>query len=338
MIIPKFIKAGDTLAVTGTSNGITDELKKKRIENGVRNLKQAGYHVRVSDNVFIADWRGCCSSGKNRAEWFNRLLDEEAVTAIFSPAGGDYLMEMLDAVDFEKIKACPKWFQGYSDNTGLVYPIVTTCDVAAVYGSNFSDFGMRQWQKSVQDNLGVLEGRIRELQSYDFYETERHEYETGLEGYYPDAPVRWLHGRGEERIEISGRLLGGCLDVITFLFGTRYDGTADFIEKYKDDGIIWVLESFSMEDVVLITHLWQMKELGYFRHVKGFVFGRPLMYQSWIGQEYQQAVMSILSDLNVPVIFDADVGHKGPQFPVIMGAKADIVSENGKGRLKYIGI
>lgn len=39
-------------------------------------------------------------------------------------------MEMLDYVDFEKIKANPKWFQGFSDNTGLVYPIVTTCDVA----------------------------------------------------------------------------------------------------------------------------------------------------------------------------------------------------------------
>ncbi len=335
MIIPKFIKPGDTLAVTGTSNGITDEFKKKRLENGVKNLEREGYRVCVSENVFTADQRGCCSSGEKRARLFNRLVRDEQVTAIFSPAGGDYLMEMLDMVDFDQIRKNPKWFQGYSDNTGLVYPIVTGCDVAAVYGSNFSDFGMEPWQKSVRDNLGVLTGSQKTLHSYDCYEAERHAHETGLEGYYPDAPVQWVNGRREDRIEISGRLLGGCLDVIVFLLGTRYDKTADFIERYRDDGILWVLESFDMEDVVLITHLWQMKQLGYFRHVKGFVFGRPLMYRSSIGQEYQQAVMEVLSDLHVPVIFDADIGHKGPQFPMIMGAEAKIISEKGKGVLKY---
>ena len=59
---------------------------------------------------------------------------------------------------------------------------------------------------------------------------------------------------------MSGRLIGGCLDVLVFLLGTRYDGTEQFVNKYADDGIIWVLESFNMEDVVIITHLWQMKE------------------------------------------------------------------------------
>ena len=108
-----------------------------------------------------------------------------------------------------------------------------------------------------------------------------------------------------------------------------------FIEKYKDDGIVWVLESFNMEDVVLITHLWQMKEKGYFKNATGFVFGRPLMYNTWIEQPYKDAVMSVLGDLNVPIIFDSDIGHKGPQFSVIMGAKAKVTSKNGKGVLEY---
>ena len=114
--------------------------------------------------------------------------------------------------------------------------------------------------------------------------------------------VNWVNGRGEEKIEISGRLVGGCLDVLAFLIGTKYDGTEQFIEKYKDDGIVWVLESFNMEDVVLITHLWQMKEKGYFKNATGFVFGRPLMYNTWIEQPYKDAVMSVLGDLNVPII------------------------------------
>lgn len=117
---------------------------------------------------------------------------------------------------------------------------------------------------------------------------------------------------------------------MAFLIGTKYDGTEQFIEKYKDDGIVWVLESFNMEDVVLITHLWQMKEKGYFKNATGFVFGRPLMYNTWIEQPYKDAVMSVLGDLNVPIIFDSDIGHKGPQFSVIMGAKAKVTKQKWK--------
>ena len=108
-----------------------------------------------------------------------------------------------------------------------------------------------------------------------------------------------------------------------FWIGTKYDGTEEFIHKdNKDDGIIWFLESFDFSDTTLITHLWQMKQMGYFKHVNGFVFGRPLMYNTWIEQPYNEAVMSILGDLDVPIIFDADIGHKGPQFSMINGAIA----------------
>jgi muramoyltetrapeptide carboxypeptidase LdcA involved in peptidoglycan recycling len=244
-------------------------------------------------------------------------------------------MEMLEYVDFEKIKANPKWVQGYSDNTGLVFPIMTKCDVASVYGCNFGDFGMEPWQNTVSNALGVLEGNVRSQKSFDYYESDRHEYETGFEGYYKDKEVCWINGRGEEKIEMSGRLIGGCLDVICFLIGTKYDGTEEFIHKYKDDGIIWFLESFDFSDTTLITHLWQMKQMGYFKHVNGFVFGRPLMYNTWIEQPYNEAVMSILGDLDVPIIFDADIGHKGPQFSMINGAIAKVSSANGKGVIQY---
>ena len=335
MIFPKYIKKNDTIAITAPSNGITDEIKIKRFNKGVEQLKNRGYNVEFTDSVFKADKRGVSNTAKIRAEEFNRLFDKNEVTGIISAAGGDYLMEMLEYVDFEKIKANPKWVQGYSDNTGLVFPIMTKCDVASVYGCNFGDFGMEPWQNTVSNALGVLEGNVRSQKSFDYYEFDRHEYETGFEGYYKDKEVCWINGRGEEKIEMSGRLIGGCLDVICFLIGTKYDGTEEFIHKYKDDGIIWFLESFDFSDTTLITHLWQMKQMGYFKYVKGFVFGRPLMYNTWIEQPYNEAVMSILGDLDVPVIFDADIGHKGPQFSMINGAIAKVSSANGKGVIQY---
>lgn len=335
MIFPKYIAPKDTIAVVAPSNGITDEIKKIRFKSGKEQLEELGYNVRFTDSVFKADLRGCSAEGKVRAKEFNELFDENDVTGIISAAGGDYLMEMLPYVDYEKIKANPKWFQGYSDNTGLVYSITTKCDVASVYGCNFGDFGMKPWQKSMQNALGILDGSVKEQKSFEYFEADRHDYETGLEGYFDDEKVCWINGRGEDELCIRGRLLGGCLDVISFLIGTPYDGTEEFVNKYKDDGILWFLESFDMNDTVLITHLWQMKQRGYFKYASGFVFGRPLMYNTWIGQDYKDAVMSVLGDLNVPVIFDADIGHKGPQFSMINGAIAIVKSSGGKGVVQY---
>lgn len=335
MIFPKYIKPGDVIGVTAPSNGITDELKIKRFENGKNKLASKGYKVEFTQNVFTADERGCSSDGKTRANQFNSLITNDNVGAVISAAGGDYLMEMLEHLDFEAIKKNPKWIQGYSDNTGLLYPITTKCDVATVYGFNFSDFGMEPWQINVERGLALLEGKEKIQKSFEFFESERHEYESGLEGYFEDEKVCWKNGRGEEKIEISGRLLGGCLDVISFITGTKFDGTLQYIEKYKEDGILWYLESFDMNDTVLVTNLWRLKEIGYFKYATGFVFGRPLMYNTWIGQSYEDAVMSILGDLDIPVIFDADIGHKGPQFSMINGAVAKVTSEGGKGRLLY---
>lgn len=336
MIFPKNIKHGDSIGVVATSSGIVDPLKEKRVKNAALNLRNAGYEVIFTRNVFTADEFGRSSSGDVKGKQFNDLIANPDVTAILAPSGGETLMEMLDHVDFEKVKENPKWFEGFSDNTGLVFPIVTKCDIAAIYGCHISDFGMKPWEDCVKNALGILEGNIKTQNSFEYHEDDFHDYETGLEGYWKDKKVNWVNARGEDEIKISGRLIGGCLDVIKFLLGTKYDGTSEFIEKYKDDGIIWALETFAMSDDDIISHLWQMRELGYFKYTKGFVIGREMFYESMREIEFKEAVMMAIGDLDVPIIFDADIGHKGPQFSWIMGAKAEITSKGGKGTLTYI--
>ena len=336
MIIPDFLQHGDYIGVTAPSDGVTKELKIKRIKNAKLNMRNAGYEIITTDNVFTSNKHEVSASGEDRARHFMNLIKNDSVKAIYAVSGGEYLMEMLDYLDWDLIKKNPKWFQGFSDNTGLIYPLVTKCDIAAIYGCHFGDFGMKPWGKSVKDALGLIDGSLKRFESYEYHEDDFHDYETGYEDYAKDKKVCWVNGRGESKIELNGRLIGGCLDVIDFLLGTEYDGGLEFIEKYKDDGIIWALETFDMNEVLLITHLWQMKKLGYFNNVTGFVFGRPCMYTSFSGDEYKDAVMSILGDLNVPIVFDADITHRGPSIPFVMGAKVRIISGDGKGLIEYI--
>ncbi len=39
-------------------------------------------------------------------------------------------------IDFDSIKAHPKWFLGASDPTNLLFPVTCHCDIATIYGFN----------------------------------------------------------------------------------------------------------------------------------------------------------------------------------------------------------
>ena len=44
-----------------------------------------------------------------------------------------------------------------------------------------------------------------------------------------------------------------------------------------------------------------------------------------------------LADLNVPIILDADIGHKGPQMIMINGAMTKVEAfADGSGRVTYL--
>ena len=334
MIYPEFLKKGDTIGVCAPSCGITDEVKIRRFKNAKKKLEEFGFDTIFTESVFMADDRGVSADGKQRGKEFMELIENDKVKLISSAAGGDFLMEMLDHINISTIKNNPTWFQGYSDNTHLVHFLTTKCDIASIYGFNYSDFGMEDWQPSVTRGLSVLKGENITQYSFDMFENTWHDDETGLAGYFDDEKVNWVNTRGEDEIIISGRMIGGCLDVISFITGTIFDGTKEFVEKYKEDGFIWYLESFSLNAEELSLTLWRLKKSGYFKYVKGFIFGRPCMFESFTGIDYKRAVLDVLGELDVPIILDACIGHRGPQISIINGAIGNIVSKGGKGEIK----
>ena len=80
--------------------------------------------------------------------------------------------------------------------------------------------------------------------------------------------------------------------------------------------------------------LWQLKEIGWFKYASGIIFGRPLLFSSYTDTSFEEVVFNVLNELNIPIILDADIGHKGPQFVMLNGAIAEVNSSGGKGILK----
>ena len=333
MIYPEFLKEHDTIGVTAPSDGVTDEVKLKRLDNAIKNFEEKGFIIKETSNVRCSV-KGRSSSSKERAEELESLYKDDNIKTIITSGGGDFLLEMLSEVNFNAIKDNPKWLQGYSDPTGLLFTITTNLDIATVYSDNFKTFGMEPWHKSLENNLEILKGNIIEQTSFSKYEEDK-KLITGLEPFNLTKKVYWKNLNNEDVINIKGRMIGGCLDLITELFGTRFDNTKAFLEKYKDDGIIWYFDVCELSSESLIRTLWKLKDNGYFKCTKGILFSRVYSCNSYYDISYEEAIYESLKDLNIPIIINADIGHVSPRMTIINGAIATITSSKGKGKIKF---
>lgn len=332
MIIPRFISAGDRLGVTAPSFGVTEPLDIRRFENAKRNLEGHGYGIVETPDVYQAiDEEGRSATGERKAEEYLSLLEDPDVSCIFAASGGDYEFEMLPHMDWDAVEEHPKWFQGYSDNTVLAFAITAEHDVASVYCGNFGDFGMEPWHRGVRENLEFLEGRRRSQESFPFHASDFIDRVTGLESFGEDEPTEWGCTHGD--CDFSGRLIGGCMDVLEWFHSAGTADAGDFVRRYGADGIVWYMETYDMTEDRIRSMLRGMEADGWFEDCTGFVFGRPLFYKG--GKGYTDLVREELAHLEVPVVTDADVGHKAPRMTFINGAKAAFEMDGGSCRLSY---
>ncbi len=333
MIYPKFLKENDLISVPAPSDGADCEQDTNCFNNSKLKFEKMGYKVKLSKNIFNSKMARSADA-KKRAEELNEMIEDES-GLIFCAAGGEFLVEILPYIDFNKIVKKPKWVEGFSDPTGILFPITTKYDISTIYGNNFKYFGIENYDRSLKDNLEILKGNIIEQENFELYENERTIKITGLESDNYTEKVVWKTINNEE-VNINGRIIGGCFDIITELAGTKYDGTKEFNERYKNDGIIWYFDNCEFSKEELIRSLWKLNELEYFKYTKGIIFGRNGVEISNIGYDMENAIKdSVIAKLNVPIIYDADISHKSPCLTIINGAIATIECKNGKGKIKF---
>lgn len=342
MKYPEKLNYGEYIGVTAPSMGLGSQEALLRTENAIKNLEKKGYKIKETSNVRSMQAIRS-SSSKQRAKEFMELWKDKEVKSIIALEGGDFLCEMLDKLDFNELsKLPPKWLQGYSDITNLGYVFTLNLDIATIYGPNFKSFGMRKLHISHENSLKLMAREEFVQNSYEYHEVftgwedDPKKEKDPYEEYNLTKKVNWLNLKAEEKIEFSGRCIGGCLDVIKELIGTKYDKVKEYNQKYKNDGIIWFLEAFEFTTPVLYRTLWQMKNSGYFENCKGIIFGRPLIVKEEYNLTYIEAIKEMLSSLNIPIVIDADLGHLAPQITIVNGSILEVTSQDGKGTIKNI--
>lgn len=333
MKYPKFIKKGDKIAVTAPSAGFYKEEQLREYDNAIQNIRKMGFEFLETKNVRTHE-DGRSSSAKERAKQFMQVWEDESVDAIICAKGGDFACEMLDYLDFERLKKfSPKWLQGFSDITNLGFVLTTNLDIATIYGENIRDYGMREPFKTLTDSIKIMQGKEVVQKSFGVCEPKEDEREI-FESYHVTQKTQWKNLYDEKKLMFSGRCVGGCLDVIINLIGTKYDRVKDYIKKYENDGIVWFFDIFEMSTPQVFCHLWQMKNAGYFEHCKGIIFGRAFLLREDYDMNLARVVKDAIENLNIPVILEADIGHVPPQMPIVNGSILEVTCENGQGEIK----
>ncbi len=339
MRYPEFLKKGQTIGFAAPSFGANIEPYNSLFKETVSNFEKMGYKTLLGPNCFEGRGIGISNTPDKCGKELTDMYLSPDCNILISVGGGECMCETIDHVDFDAVrKAQPKLFMGYSDNTHFTFLLNTLCDVASVYGPCAAEFGMRPWHPAVNDALEVLSGR-KYAESYELWEIDQLKNpDNPYAGYNctEKNSLRAFHGNQEiQNTALSGRFIGGCIDVLLGIAGTKYDKVPEFCNKYKEDGIVWFLESCDLSPMDFRRGLWRLKNCGWFENVKGFVFGRPLHYgEDFMGVTFESAAKDMLKSYDVPMIFDADIGHLPPMMPIISGSFANI-KYDGKLRIDY---
>ncbi len=332
MNYPDFLDINDTVGYVAPSFGCAIEPYRTAFMRAREVFSKKRLSEELGPNCFADDGIGISTTPEKCAREFMDMYASETNQALISCGGGELMCEILPYMDFEVIyRAKPKWFMGYSDNTNLTFLLTTALDIATIYGPCISSFGMDPWHRSIRDAFDLLTGADTvvskgedgvttvNVHNYDGWERE-----SAKDEEHPFAPYQISElfmpaiygGR-----EAEGRLIGGCLDVLNNIAGTRFDRVKSFNSRYADDGVLWYLESCDLNVMDMRRALWHLRECGWFENATGFLIGRPMHFdEPMFGLNRHTAVTEVLKDMGVPIIMDLDIGHLPPMMPIINGS------------------
>ncbi|MCR5587743.1 MAG: LD-carboxypeptidase [Lachnospiraceae bacterium] len=329
-----FLKEKGKISFVAPSFGCNIEPYKTGFNEALKKFKEMGYVLETGPNAYAGEGVGISNTPEKCAEELMNYYLRNEDEVIISCGGGELMCEILEFLDFEKIKESkPKWYLGYSDNTNFIFPLTTIADIAGIYGPCAPSFGI-EWHQSQKDSFDILTGKKLRVSNYDAWEIESLKDENNpLEPYnLTEAPCMCVNDTSVSNIR--GRLVGGCLDCLEKLCGTKFDNMNEFSSKYKDDGIIFFLESCDLSVFDMRRAIWHLKHAGWFKYVKGFLIGRPMHFnEPMFGLDRHEAVLANLKEFNVPVLMDLDFGHLPPAMPLISGAIADIKWDNSENSI-----
>ena len=297
LLRPPAIAKGDTIGVVSPSYAP----KQGWLQRGVRALERAGFGVLLDPDVDRTTLFSRAED-KRRADSLMNMWVNPQVKAIIASTGGYGAVRLLPHLDPRVFESNPKSFVGYSDITAIHLWLMRRANLRCFHGPTVDDL-----IPSIRDP--TMASLI-----------------TALTTPCPATRIGRELSRGVVIGRASGRLVGGNLSLVQQTIGTSYqvemEGAILFIEETRDP--------MSVVDERLV----HLRAAGLLETVAGIVFGQLSLDRSE-EDDFEDFLLDLISDLNVPVCMDFPAGHENPNLTIPFGTEVELVVDEGRGWITY---
>ncbi|MBC8085058.1 MAG: LD-carboxypeptidase [Hymenobacter sp.] len=340
--LPKLVR-GDQVAVVSPSAGLP-ELFPWVQELGLQRLREVfGLHP-----LEYPTTRRMRAPLEARAQDLMQAFANPANKAVFTSIGGDDQLQLLKYLDPTVIRANPKPFFGYSDNTHL-HTFLWNLGIPSYYGS--AVMTQLAMQQQMHDYT---------VQSLTHALFTTGEVEVSAAASYTDEGLPWdepANLQQTRRLDMNegwhwdgtadatGRLWGGCVEsLVAQVAAEKYlpspaalQGSVLYLETSESMPPPWVLN-------YLLTGFGERGWLQQFQAIlvgrpKAWDFDRPLTREQKAAycQQQRAAVVQAVRLYNplVPIIQNVDFGHTDPQLVLPSGQMARILGKEQRLFLTY---
>jgi len=277
----------------------------RKIARGMAELRRLGWiplhamRKERPDGYFAAPVRG-------RTAELIAGLRSARTDAVIAVRGGYGSAEILDTLSRAR-GFRPKLLIGYSDITSLQIFLWQRHGWVSLYGPMTTAFG-----GGANKRFGYHAPSLKNAVSI-------------TRGGWQIA----LSGRTLARGTATGRILGGCVTLIETTLGTPWE--------LDTRGAILLLEDVGVRPYQLDRMLLHLRQAGKFKGVRGIVLGEfPDAGPVRDGIAILDVCRRRLSDLGVPIVFGASIGHTPrPMLTIPLGVRARL-DASGDGNLNIL--
>ena len=321
---PRPLSPGDRIGVTSPSAGVGPGAQP-RIDFAIGWLRERGFEVVVGECMAADRW--VSAPKEERAAELTSMLLDPSIRAVVPPWGGaGTALDLLDQLDYDAIAAAePTWVVGYSDSTSWMVPLTLCAGLPTLHGDNLADTpyaapsGLAHWLDLAESTAPVVQrdsGLVATWRRFD-EDAEATAWKVVGEG-------RWqLHGA--DVLDVSGTLIGGCTEIMAGIAGPPYGDVRAFGEEHGP--LVVYLEACEDDAFSICRNVHHLRYAGWFDHAAAVLVGRtdapPGTEDGGLSQ--RDAVLDGLGGLDVPVVFDLEIGHVPPHLPLLNGATARVV-------------
>lgn len=299
MIIPQKMNVGDSIGIISTARKIT----RKELRPAVEILESWGLKV-IFGKFLYEENNQFSGTVDQRVVDLQNMINDSSIKAVLFARGGYGTVQVIEKVNFSKLRKNPKWIIGYSDIT-VLHSHLHQLGFATLHATMPINF-------SKNSKASLLSIKKAIFQVGNIIESTPHQF---------------------NRLgKVQSEVVGGNLSVLYSLLGSRSDldpsGKILFIEDLDE-------YLYHIDRMVI-----NMKRNGKFENLKAMIIGgmtdmndNPIPF----GKNAEEIILTYTEEYTFPICFGFPSGHLDDNRALILGVASELdINENGVSLSQYL--